>query len=98
MIIALMLNLQGMLQPTRRKDDLDQTAEVEAADISTAEEVMPEPAPAPAAPEPTEAESTDDEAETTYSERLVKYDEYPDLLWDPVEEEWVDDPEAGGGQ
>jgi hypothetical protein len=98
MIIALMLNLQGMLQPTRRKDDLDQTAEVEAADISTAEEVMPEPAPAPAAPEPTEAESTVDEAETTYSERLVKYDEYPDLLWDPVEEEWVDDPEAGGGQ
>jgi len=98
MIIALMANLQGMLQPARRKDDLDQTAEVEAAETSTAEAVMPEPAPVPVAPEPTEAEGTADEAETTYSERLVKYDEYPDLLWDPVEEEWVDDPEAGGDQ
>ena len=98
MIIALMVNLQGMLQPTRRKDDLDQTAEVEAADTSTAEAVIPEPAPAAPESEPAAAEDTADEAETAYSERLVKYDEYPDLLWDPVEEEWVDDPEAGGGQ
>ena len=25
-------------------------------------------------------------------------DEHPGLLWDPVEEEWVDDPDYGGDE
>ena len=49
---------------------------------------------------PTESEveeSTVDE-DVAYRARLLKYDEHPGLLWDPVDEEWVDDPDYGGDE
>lgn len=109
MIIALMVTLQGMLQPARKKDDLDQTAEVEAAAEPEAQAAAPaEPEAATTDPEPaveesqvTEqeaAESAQEEAPSTDSERYEKYDDYPELLWDTVEEKWVDDPNAGGDE
>jgi hypothetical protein len=83
MIIALMVSLQGLLQPARRKHELDQTEEVEAAEETPVEPVV--------------EESTLDE-DTAYRARLLKYDEHPGLLWDPVDEEWVDDPDYGGDE
>ena len=82
-IIALLVSLQGLLQPSRRKDDLDQTREVEAAEEAPAESVVDEP-------------TVDEDA--AYRARLLKYDEHPGLLWDPVDEEWVDDPDYGGDE
>ncbi len=90
MIIALFVTLQGILQPARKKDDLDHTAEVEASEPTQAAEESAAPMPEPE-PEEETVPSAD-------SERYEKYDEHPDLLWDLVEEKWVDDPNAGGGQ
>ena len=42
MIIALMVSLQGLLQPARRKHELDQTEEVEAAEETLVEPVVEE--------------------------------------------------------
>ena len=36
--------------------------------------------------------------DAAYRARLLKYDEHPGLLWDPVDEEWVDDPDYGGDE
>ena len=83
MIIALMVSLQGLLQPARRKHELDQTEEVEAAEETPVEPVV-------------EESTLDDDA--AYRARLLKYDEHPGLLWDPVDEEWVDDPDYGGDE
>lgn len=83
MIIALMVSLQGLLQPARRKHELDQTEDVEAAEETPVEPVV--------------KESTVDE-DAAYRARLLKYDEHPGLLWDPVDEEWVDDPDYGGDE
>ena len=44
--------------------------------------------PAEAPPEPPGLESADD-----YWSRLVSSEENPGWLWDPVEEEWVADPD-----
>ncbi len=103
MIIALMVTLQRILKPARRKDDLDQTAEVEAA--TQPEPVAPRAEPEPESPEPAEPEvAQQDEPEAKMevpsagSQRYEKYDEHPELLWDTVEEKWVDDPNAGGGE
>lgn len=68
MIIALMVTLQGMLQPARRKDDLDQTAEVEAADESSAEPVADEAMPESAMPESAMPEPASVEAEAAAEE------------------------------
>lgn len=83
MIVALMVSLQGLLQPAKRKHELDQTEEVEAAEDPPVESAV--------------EESTLDE-DAAYRARLLKYDEHPGLLWDPVEEEWVDDPDFGGDE
>ena len=83
MIVALMVSLQGLLQPAKRKHELDQTEEVEAAEDPPVESAV--------------EESTLDE-DAAYRARLLKYDEHPGLLWDPVEEEWVDDPDYGGDE
>ena len=83
MIIALLVSLQGLLQPPRRKDDLDQTQEVEVAEETPAESVVDDP-------------TVDEDA--AYRARLLKYDEHPGLLWDPVDEEWVDDSNYGGDE
>ena len=83
MIIAIMVSLQGLLQPSRKKHELDQTEEVEAAKETPVESVVEEPI-------------VDEDA--AYRARLQKYDEHPGLLWDPVEEEWVNDPEYGGDE
>ena len=56
------MSLQGLLQPSRRKDDLDQTREVEAAEGAPAESVVDEP-------------TVDEDA--AYRARLLKYDEHP---------------------
>lgn len=105
MIIALMVTLQGILQPARRPDDLDQTAEVEAAAEPEAQASAPDPAPAAEEPEVTVQEvqpepkpEVEAEVPSADSQRYEKYDDYPELLWDTVEEKWVDDPNAGGGQ
>ena len=37
-----------------------------------------------------------EDEDEAYRARLLKYDEHPGLLWDPVDEEWVDDPNYGG--
>ena len=101
MIIALMVTLQGILQPARREDDLDQTAEVEAATPAEPETVTTDPEPVVEESQVTEqaaAESAQEEVPSADSERYEKYDDYPELLWDRVEEKWVDDPNAGGGE
>ena len=74
---------QAQQSEAKLKDDLDQTREVEAAEGAPAESVVDEP--------------TVDEDEA-YRARLLKYDEHPGLLWDPVDEEWVDDPDYGGDE
>ena len=75
--------IRDRLQPPRRKDDLDQTQEVEVAEETPAESVVDEP-------------TVDEDA--AYRARLLKYDEHPGLLWDPVDEEWVDDSNYGGDE
>ena len=85
MIIALMVSLQGIMQPSGRNHELDQTEEVKSS-----EETRPEP-------EPVVEKTPVNEAEE-YRARLVKYEEHPGLLWDPVDEEWVDDPDYGGDE
>ena len=72
-----------MLQPPRRKNDLDQTKEAEVAEETPPESVVDKP--------------TFDE-DAAYRARLLKYDEHPGLLWDPVDEEWVDDPNYEGDE
>ena len=66
-----------------RDHELDQTEEVEAAEEKPVETVV--------------EESTVDE-DAAYRARLLKYDEHPGLLWDPVDEEWVNDPDYGGDE
>ena len=58
MIIALMVSLQGLLQPARRKHELDQTEEFEAAEETPVEPVV--------------EESTMDE-DAAYRARLLKW-------------------------
>ncbi len=96
MIIAFMIAMQGMLQPNPRRDELDYTAEVEAAEAETAS--VQEPSIDAETPPPPPPGLKEDSGDQEYLERLIKYEEYPDLLWDPVEEEWVDDPNAGGDE
>ena len=56
---------------------------MEAAEGAPAESVVDEP-------------TVDEDA--AYRARLLKYDEHPGLLWDPVDEEWVEDPDYGGDE
>ena len=42
-------------------------------------------------------ESTTPELDEKYWSRLIKSDENPGWLWDPIENEWVADPELSKG-
>ena len=83
LVTAFLLSLQARLSPWEGGPALDMTLEVEA-----------ETAP----PEPPGLEPEGPGEESAYLARLVKYDEHPGVLWDPVEEEWVDDPDFGGDE
>ena len=83
LVTAFLLSLQARLSPWEGGPALDMTLEVEA-----------ETAP----PEPPGLEPEGPGEEAAYLARLVKYDEHPGVLWDPVEEEWVDDPDFGGDE
>ena len=71
-ILAIIVNLQAILQPQRYRGKMDHTSIVDPSTVTS--------------PSNTQIHSNE------YPDRLVKYDEYPDLLWDPVEEEWVKEP------
>ena len=118
MLFAFIVALQGLLQPPRKRHELDHTAEVEDDGAP-----MPEPEPMPlpesepvAEPEPvaeSEPEPVVEEAaappppplgfeeeeepglDAEYLARLQQSEEHPGWLWDPVEEEWVEDPNVG---
>ncbi len=114
MLFAFIVALQGLLQPPRKRHELDHTAEVEGDAAPMPEpEPMPLPEPDPVAePEPvaeSEPESVVEEAaappppppgfeeeepglDAEYLARLQQSEEHPGWLWDPVEEEWVEDP------
>ena len=83
LVTAFLLSLQARLSPWEGGPAPDMTLEVEA-----------ETAP----PEPPGLEPEGPGEEAAYLARLVKYDEHPGVLWDPVEEEWVDDPDFGGDE
>lgn len=83
LVTAFLLSLQARLSPWEGGPALDMTLEVEA-----------ETAP----PEPPGLEPEGPGEESAYLARLVKYDEHPGVLWDPVEEEWVDDSDFGGDE
>jgi len=82
LVLAFLVALQTRLSPWEGRPELDPTEEVEAAQ---AEEVPPPPPGL-------EPEPADD-----YWSRLVSSEEAPGWLWDPVEEEWVADPENPPG-
>ena len=82
LVLAFLVALQTRLSPWEGRPELDHTEEVEAAQ---AEEVPPPPPGL-------EPEPADD-----YWSRLVSSEEAPGWLWDPVEEEWVADPENPPG-
>ena len=83
LVTAFLLSLQARLSPWEGGPAQDMTLEVE-------EETAP--------PEPPGLEPEETDEAAAYLERLVKYDEHPGVLWDPVEEEWVDDPDFGGDE
>ncbi|RUA31748.1 MAG: hypothetical protein DSY78_05365 [Chloroflexi bacterium] len=82
LVLAFLVALQTRLSPWEGRPELDHTEKVEAAQ---AEEVPPPPPGL-------EPEPADD-----YWSRLVSSEEAPGWLWDPVEEEWVADPENPPG-
>ena len=82
LVLAFLVALQTRLSPWEGRPELDHTEEVEAAQ---AEEIPPPPPGL-------EPEPADD-----YWSRLVSSEEAPGWLWDPVEEEWVADPENPPG-
>ena len=82
LVLAFLVALQTRLSPWEGRPELDPTEEVEAAQ---AEEIPPPPPGL-------EPEPADD-----YWSRLVSSEEAPGWLWDPVEEEWVADPENPPG-
>jgi hypothetical protein len=45
-----------------------------------------------------EVEETISQQNNDYWSRLIKSDENPGWLWDPVEKEWVDDPNLPRGE
>ena len=75
-ILAIVVNLQAILQPQKERSKIDQTSIVEESSHNNS--------------------SNPENSSKDYLDRLVKYDEYPDLLWDPVEEEWVKEPNSDG--
>ena len=82
LVLAFLVALQTRLSPWEGRPELDHTEEVE---VAQAEEVPPPPPGL-------EPEPADD-----YWSRLVSSEEAPGWLWDPVEEEWVADPENPPG-
>ena len=83
-IIGFVLTMHMILAPRQKKDELDQTLEVE-----TSEEVS-EPIPIEEIPD-IEPEVENDDTEE-YNSRLIHSEDNPGWLWDPVESEWVADP------
>jgi len=83
LVTAFLLSLQARLSPWEGGPAQDMTLEVE-------EDTTP--------PEPPGLEPEEPDEAAAYLARLVKYDEHPGVLWDPVEEEWVDDPDFGGDE
>ena len=43
-------------------------------------------------------EESTSEPDSDYWSRLIKSDDNPGWLWDPVENEWVADPNLSGGE
>ncbi|RTZ95403.1 MAG: hypothetical protein DSY41_02185 [Candidatus Poseidoniales archaeon] len=82
LVLAFLVALQTRLSPWEGRPELDHTEEVE---VAQAEEVPPPPPGL-------EPDPADD-----YWSRLVSSEEAPGWLWDPVEEEWVADPENPPG-
>jgi hypothetical protein len=82
-IIGFVLTMHMILAPRQKKDELDQTLEVE-----TSEEVS-EPIPIEEIPD-IEPEVENDDTEE-YNSRLIHSEDNPGWLWDPVESEWVAD-------
>ena len=81
LVTSFLLALQARLSPWEG-GPVDMTSEVEA-----------ESAP----PEPPGLEPEEPDQPDEYWSRLVPSEENPGWLWDPVEEEWVADPENPPG-
>ena len=45
-----------------------------------------------------QVENSVSELDSDYWSRLIKSDDNPGWLWDPVENEWVADPNLSGGE
>ena len=85
LILSFIVSIQIRLSPWDGKDELDHTQEV----VASEPEIPPPP------PGMEEDPQNDDEE---YWSRLVHSEENPGWLWDPVEEEWVADPNFQGGE
>ena len=77
LVTAFLLSLQARLSPWEGGPAVDMTSEVES------DATPPEP-PGPESEEPDEPDE--------YWSRLVPSGDNPGWLWDPVEEEWISDP------